>query len=186
MKSFSGYVWVLWLCIALLAIGNSAAALRIVALRRMASAGPPQLSPTGVETFLDMVSRGTAAPISWSPAGRYAVIFVFTPFDCPAALDELETLAELSRERHDIGVYRIMSGASEAEVRLTSRSFHSDFPIVADTSARLGHILEPPQTPWKLVVDYRAGTVVAEEGPSLTDSQRRAFLERLTRLEVFR
>ena len=103
MKSFSGYVWVLWLCIALLAIGNSAAALRIVALRRMASAGPPQLSPTGVETFLDMVSRGTAAPISWSPAGRYAVIFVFTPFDCPAALDELETLAELSRERHDIG-----------------------------------------------------------------------------------
>jgi peroxiredoxin len=110
---------------------------------------------------------------------RYLVLFVFSPSDCAACLEELTELNRIAQGRETFKVVGLMSYASADEMRQTERNFNVRFPLVADAQGRVLKTLHPPKTPWKIVVDVSKRVIVYEDLPSITPAEREAFISHL-------
>ena len=170
------------LCVLLMAVS-----LAIIAWRapRLFSPGTPDrrqpLTSAAVGTLLDRalpVDEGQSLRLGDSPAD-YLVLFLFTPGDCAACLPELRDLSRLAGERSDLAVAAVMSYSNFDEARQTRENFSVDIPIVQDPEGELLNTVDPPHTPWKLVVHRKDRRLLFEEGRTITTEERAAFLARV-------
>jgi len=110
---------------------------------------------------------------------RYLVLFVFSPGDCTACLEELTELNRVAQGQSNFTVYGLMSYATPDEMRQTQRNFNVSFPLLQDARGQVLDSLKPPKTPWKIVVNVDRNQVVYEDMPSVTAAEREAFISRL-------
>lgn len=113
---------------------------------------------------------------------EFLVVFLFTPADCAACLPEMSDLSRLAKERKDIAVFAVMGYSNPAEARQTKESFGLDIPIVQDTHGELIEAIDPPRTPWKVVIRRADRRVLFESPPTVGSGEREAFIERLRQL----
>ena len=107
------------------------------------------------------------------------MLFIYRIRDCPAAVQELETLDAIAASRPDLDVHAVLVDGSASEAHQAEKDFALRYRIVADPNERLYDELLPPMTPWKAVILRPAFAILAEEGPSTTPAQREAFLQRM-------
>ena len=110
---------------------------------------------------------------------RYVILFVFTPGDCTVCLEELSQLNSINTGSSLFQVFSLMSNASLDEMRQTQKNFDVSYPILADPDGKALDSLRLPKTPWKIVVDVKRKQIVYEDLPSITKSEREAFISRL-------
>lgn len=113
---------------------------------------------------------------------EYVVVFLFTPADCAACLPELGGLNELAKERKDIEVIGVIGFSNPAEARQTRENFALDLPIVQDPDGELLKAINPPRTPWKMVIRRADQRVLFESPPAIEGADREAFLAKLRSL----
>lgn len=110
------------------------------------------------------------------------LLYFFSPFDCPTAIEELEELEALHQEQPAIEIRAVALHASQEEARQTEQNFRLSFKVIADTDARLGQLMKPPQTPWKILFDLATLRVWMEDGPSIASEEKKAFHNRIVYL----
>lgn len=157
---------------------------RVWKLRESFARSSAYADPAAVETLVSSALRtaqGKRVVIADGGA-RYAVLYVFTASDCPACLDELRDLSQVSTSRRDERVYAMMSYANGDEMEQTRENFGILYPILADPDGAIVARLHVPQTPWKIVVDLPEKKILLEDPPGETAEERVAFLDRLARL----
>jgi peroxiredoxin len=172
-------------CIAILAVCLAGLAWKVTALRSAAG-------PRGYGSDQAAVGALLQAPLSTADGRtvrladlpqKHLLLFIFSPSDCPACLDELVEVARVATERPNLAVFALMAHASVEEAVQTRASFGFGPQILLDRRASVVRSLSLPRTPWKLVIDRETRQVLFEDPPSMTPVERQAFLERMLRME---
>jgi hypothetical protein len=114
--------------------------------------------------------------------GRYVLLYVFSPFDCPTAAEELEEIQKLHEEQPDIDIRALLFNVSNDEARETEKRFQLTFPVIADQAADLRMLLAPPQTPWKILFNPSTLEILMEDPPSISVEEKKAFHSRVVYL----
>ncbi len=159
-------------------------------LPRLLKAGSPQArQPLDAEQIGALLSRPLLVSESQSMElsegeSEHLILFLFTPADCAACLPELKGLSQLDQERHDIEVAAVMSFSSPDEARQTRENFGLAIPILQDPHGEILEIVDPPKTPWKIVVRRADRRVLFESPPSVSAAEREAFLARIRQLRA--
>lgn len=112
----------------------------------------------------------------------YLVLYLFTPQDCAACLDELAALGRFAGDRRALAVVAVMAFSNVDEARQTRRNFDLSIPILQDPDGEFVEAVAPPQKPWKVVVDRAAGEVLFEEAAAVDPLGVERFLGRLEAL----
>lgn len=159
-------------------------------LPRLLKAGSSQarqpLDAERIGTLLSrplLVSESQSMELSEGEA-EHLIVFLFTPADCAACLPELKGLSQLDQERHDIEVAAVMSFSSPDEARQTRENFGLAIPILQDPYGEILELVDPPKTPWKIVVRRADRRVLLESPPSVSAAEREAFLARVRQLRA--
>lgn len=159
-------------------------------LPRLLKAGPPRerqpLDAEQIGTLLSrplLVSESQSMELSKGKA-EYLILFLFTPADCAACLPELKGLSQLDQERDDVDVAAVMSFSSPDEARQTRENFGLEIPILQDPYGEILELVDPPKTPWKVVVRRADRRVLLESPPSVSAAEREAFIVRIRRLRA--
>jgi hypothetical protein len=174
-RAFSGSLFAV--CVGVLVVSNGISLWRLNQLRNIEAEHPPGVSIDGLRATAASILDPTQKVDGKAPAS--AILFVFTLHDCPAAVEELAYLNRLHRDRPDIAIRAVMSKASAAEARQTQENFQLSFPVLADPDSGLLRQLQPPRTPWKAVIALPSYRLLAEDGPSITPSEKEAFFQRI-------
>lgn len=157
-------------------------------LPRLLNAGSPQgRQPLDAEQIGALLSRPLLLSESQSmdlSEGKadYLILFLFTPADCAACLPELTGLSQVDQERADVEVAAVMSFSSPDEARQTRENFGLEIPILQDPFGEILELVDPPKTPWKIVVRRADRRVLFESPPSVGAAEREAFMARIRRL----
>jgi peroxiredoxin len=149
--------------------------------RTRGAAGGRGASDAAVHDLLTRPLRttdGEVVYLSGVPA-RFLVLFVFTPGDCVACLEELTELNRVAGNQGHFSVYGLMSYASPDEMEQTRQNFKISFPLLQDPRGDFLQPLKLPKTPWKIVVNLDTDQIVYEDMPSFTPAEREAFISRL-------
>jgi peroxiredoxin len=169
------------ICIALLLLSNGFLLWKYTQARNA-----PRRNPRGADS--EAVARLMTQPMQnvngerfvlSDVKARFLVLFVFTPGDCTVCLQELEQLNSIQPGSSVFQVVSMMSHSSLDEIRQTQQNFGVNFPMLADPDGKMLDSLRLPKTPWKIVVDVKRKMIVYEDLPSITKSEREAFLSRL-------
>jgi hypothetical protein len=112
----------------------------------------------------------------------YLVVFLFTPSDCAACLPELHDLSRLVREKKNLDAVAVMGFSNPAEALQTKENFDLEIPIVQDANGELIKAIDPPRTPWKLVIRRMDQKLLFESPPTVGEKERWEFLDKLRRL----
>jgi len=169
------------LCFLLIALSLAVIAWKVPRLFNRGKPDRQPLTSEAVGALLDRelpVDEGRSLRLADSKAD-YLVLFFFTPGDCAACLPEIRDLNRLASERSDLTVAAVMSYSNFDEARQTHENFSVDIPIVQDPEGELLHAIDPPHTPWKLVIHRKGRRLLFEEGRTITPEERAAFLTRV-------
>jgi peroxiredoxin len=152
-------------------------------LYRQQAMQPPGMAIRSLPVLKQTEFRDGSRPMSDLGARQHLVLlYFFSPFDCPTAIEELEELEALHQEQPAIEVRAVALHASPDEARQTERNFHLSFKVIADTDAQMGPLMKPPQTPWKILFDATTLRVWMEDGPSIASEEKKAFHHRVAYL----
>lgn len=144
---------------------------------------PPGIQTRSLSLLRDFQLKDRSRPLSDLGAnGHFVVLYFFTPFDCPTAIEELAELEALRQEQPKIDVRAVAFYASPEEARQTEQNFHLGFTVIADTDGRLKKLMTPPQTPWKVFFDPKSLHVIMEDGPSVANEEKKSFHNRIVYL----
>lgn len=119
-----------------------------------------------------------------SEPARRIVLFVFTPADCSACLEELPVLEQIQATHEDVRVFALLSHSNLDEAKQLREAFGLSYPILQDPDGSLLDSLDLPKTPWKILVDLRRRAIVYDEPPSVTAVEREAFASRVSTLDA--
>lgn len=173
---------VLALCILLMALSLAVIAWRLPRLLgQSGSSARKPLTPEVIGALLHRsfpVEEGRSLRLADSSAD-YLVLFLFTPGDCAACLQELRDLEHLAEEQRNLGVAAVMSYSNFDEARQTRENFDVDIPILQDPEGELLKSVQPLQTPWKLVIHREDRRLLFEDGRTVTNAERAAFVARV-------
>jgi hypothetical protein len=170
-------------CFALLLASNGISLRKTRDLRAEVARRPVGISTAALAQLRALRLSHRPAPMDLTESKHpYLLIFFFSPFDCPAAVEELETLEKLRASRPDIAIYGLMFGVNWDEARRTEENFGLHFPVLADETGALRTVFRPPQTPWKALLDGKNLAVLKEDGPGLSSSEKEAFFTRMNEL----
>ncbi|HEV3038572.1 MAG TPA: hypothetical protein VHA33_12430 [Candidatus Angelobacter sp.] len=169
---------------ALALIGMNVWSLSVVKrLYHQESLQPPGIKTQSLQVLREFQLRDGSYPLAdLGSTGHSVVLYVFSPFDCPTAIEELAQLETLYQEQPNIEVRAIALYASAEEARQTERSFHLSFKVIADTEGRIKKLMKPPQTPWKVFFDPKTQHIIMEDGPSIAEEEKKAFHNRIVYL----
>lgn len=158
---------------------------QVTDLRATVAAQAPGPDGRAVAALLERPLRAESGPVvlAAEPARRI-VLFVFTPADCSACLEELPVLEEIQKSHEDIRVFALLSHSNRDEARQLREAFGLSYPILQDPDGSVLDSLDLPKTPWKIVVNPRSRAIVYEEPPSVTAVEREAFASRVATLDA--
>jgi peroxiredoxin len=144
---------------------------------------PPGVQTRSLSALREFQLKDGSRPLSdLGATGHFTVLYFFTPFDCPTAIEELAELEALRREQPKIEVRAVSTYASPEEARQTEKNFHLGFRVIADTDGRMKKLMKPPQTPWKVFYDPKTLHVIMEDGPSVASEEKKSFHNRIVYL----
>jgi len=149
-------------------------------LRQRESLRPPGLVLEALPGIRQVQLRDGTRPLEdMGRYGRHVLLFLFSPFDCPAAIEELDEIQRLHEEQPWLDVRAVMFSANNDEAQQTKQHFNLTFPVIADPDGRVSKLLAPPQTPWKVLFNPAASLVFMEEGPGIAPPEKAAFHNRV-------
>ncbi len=171
-------------CGIILATTNLWALMTLTSLQKQLSKRPPGISLVGLSHIREFKLPDNSQPLAdMGRSNRLVLLYVFSPVSCPTAVEELNELQRLHEDEPLIDIRGIAVHESLEEALQTQREFHLGFPIIPDTEGRLVPILQPPQMPWKVLLDPNDLSVVMEDGPAILPEERVAFRHRADLLE---
>jgi len=170
-------------CFAALLASNGLSLWRVRNLQTTSQRRPAGINIEAVDKFRALPLSHRPHPMNLTESNHpYLLVFLFRPFDCSTTIEELEKLEQLRVTRPDVAIYGLMFGASWDEARKTEINFGLHFPILADETGALREVFRPPQTPWKVLLNGQTLSILKEDGPSLTASEKDSFFLRMTQL----
>jgi peroxiredoxin len=172
------------LCILLLAVAN---VWNIKAVRRLDSEKelqPPGVDLSSMSQLRNLALQDGSRPMANAGSNNHTVlVYLFSPIDCPVAVEELEELEKLHREQPAIDIRAIALFENAREALQTRQKFQLDYPVISDPTGRFSGFLKPPATPWKLFFEPVQSQLLLEDGPSVTMEEKVSFHRRASAIE---